>query len=142
MSPQKVILINYTFQSMETFNYAYNFMENNFDQIKYIIFRNIKTLRKESFNKLKQVILKQQQLTEMSFEYTFLNNFHIQLIRDMLGQKREQITSIRFIQCGLNELDIKTLFFDHIQITDFPALENIEIERNPLLIKSKYIYKI
>lgn len=43
---------------METFNYAYKFMENNFDQIKEIIFRNIKTLRKESFNKFTQVLLK------------------------------------------------------------------------------------
>ena len=73
---------------METFNYCYQYMEKYFQKIKSIVFRNIKQLRKESFTKLFQAIMKQEQLEELSFEYIQLSH-HIQFIRDIMGFKRK-----------------------------------------------------
>ena len=139
MRPYKVILIDYTFQSKETFNYLYNYMDKYFQKIQSILFRNIKTIRKESFNKLKQVMKKQEQLKELCFEYTFLSHFHIELIRDILGNKRDTIEKIQFIQCGLNEIDLHTLFFSTIYISDFPKLKELNLDLNPLLFKSELL---
>jgi len=52
MNEKKVTLINYVFNTMETFNYAYKFLDNYYETIECLIFRNIKRLQKDTFIKL------------------------------------------------------------------------------------------
>jgi hypothetical protein len=58
MKPWKVILINYAFESRDNFNYVYAYIEKYFQVILCIVFFNMKSFRKESFNKLREILKK------------------------------------------------------------------------------------
>lgn len=72
----------------------------------------------------------------LSFQYVALKRENILIIRDFLTWRCENLRSLKFICNGLNDNDIRILFYERVTIKDFVRLKELIIAENPLLENS------
>ena len=142
LSSSKVVIMNSSLQSLESFKYLSEFLVNNQGAITEIVFRNIKQFRKETFSQLRQPIKKLSGLKKLVFEHTYLPFQHIEIILDIISAQRDTLIQLNFIQCGLNDMDLEYLFFSTIFLENLSALREIRLEQNPLLFGSPHVLRI
>lgn len=65
-----------------------------------------------------------------------LKRENILIIRDFLTWRCENLSSLKFVCNGLNDNDIRILFYERVTIKDFISLKELIFQENPLLENS------
>ncbi|KAL4441922.1 hypothetical protein ABPG74_003673 [Tetrahymena malaccensis] len=132
----KVVIDQKCFNLREHYRYFKEYIQLNKDIVEVVLFVNIGRIDLYIFKDILVQLRRVKNLKQLCFVRFQIEQNSLQLIKNFLYWRNQDLQELYFIQCSLNDLDLKFLFQkNNLQITDYRLLNKIVINDNPLVTK-------
>ncbi|EAS02686.2 transmembrane protein, putative (macronuclear) [Tetrahymena thermophila SB210] len=132
----KIVIDQKCFNLREHYRYFKEYIQLNKDIVEVVLFVNIGRIDLYIFKDILVQLRRVKNLKQLCFVRFQIEQNILQLIKNFLYWRDQDLQELYFIQCSLNDLDLKFLFQkNNLQITDYPLLNKIVINDNPLVTK-------
>ncbi|KAL4469799.1 hypothetical protein ABPG72_022119 [Tetrahymena utriculariae] len=132
----KIVIDQKCFNLREHYRYFKEYIQLNKDLVEVVLFVNIGRIDIYIFKDILVELRRVKHLQQLCFVRFQMEQDILQLIKNFLYWRDQDLQELYFIQCSLNDLDLKFLFEkNNLQITDYPLLNKIVINDNPLVTK-------